>query len=159
MSAPLVPSPLDYVGRRKFLLFPPISNIAPNEWLRGKTSWSEAQLVNAVTGQDIWVPWQSICGVSDGPDLQLVVELKDELEYRDGNVSLKVKRVITMPALPENAPELPRRRRGKRNGPAPVIGIKIEDEASTGSHVVSKIVLVLVALFLLATLVFRIVRL
>jgi hypothetical protein len=157
MSAPLVPSPLDYVGLRKFLLYPPISNISPNEWLRGKSSWSGAQFVNAITGQDVWVPWRSICGVSDRPGLQLVVELKDELEYRDGAVSPRVKCVIPLPVTHQDKTPV-KRKRGRRKGPAAVVGIRIEPEPATAPHWIAKTLLILLALFLLATLVFRLVK-
>jgi hypothetical protein len=158
MSAPLVPSPLDYVGRRKFVLFPPIANAGPNEWLRGRSSWAEVQLVNAITGEGLWVAWQYICGVSDGPDLDIVVELKEGLEVRDGNVSPKNKRVIPMPVGIEAKPALTLRKRRKR-GPAPVIGIKTEDETPVSSHFGSKLILALAALLVLTALVFRVVRL
>src|SRR5438270_12293778 len=97
MSAPLVPSPLDYIGRREFVLYPPVLNAGPNEWVKGKSSWTGAQLINTETRQQIWIPWQYICGVSDLPGLELVVELKEELEYRDGAVHPRVTRVIPMP--------------------------------------------------------------
>lgn len=138
MSAPLVPSPLDYLGYRKFVLYPAIANAGPNEWLRGKSSWSATQLVNAVTGQELWVPWQYICGVSDRPGLDLVVELKEDLECHDGNVSPRVKRVIPMPVA---APEV--RKRKQRREPAPVIAIKTEDEVHTASNKASRILLVI----------------
>lgn len=155
MSAPLVPSPLDYVGRRKFVLYPPIANAGPNEWLRGRSSWSETQLVNVVTGQELWVAWQYICGVSDRAGLELVVELKEDLENREGNVSPRVKRIIPMPTTSEigTGPRAGRRR--IRRGPALVVGIKIHDPGSQTTFATSKVVLVLAALFVLAALVFR----
>lgn len=155
MSAPLVPSPLDYLGRRQFVLFPAIANAGPNAWLRGRSSWSEAQLVNAITGQDVWVPWQYICGVSDRADMEPVVELKEDLEFRDGNVLPRVKRVIPMPTI-----ELPCERRRGRRGPAPVVGIRTQSsEAETGFQKAGKVVLLIAALCVLAGLVMRVFKL
>ncbi len=134
MSAPLVPSPLDYLGRRKFVLYPAIANAGPNEWLRGRSSWSETQLVNAVTGHELWVPWQYICGVSDRAGLELVVELKEDLEFRDGNVSAPRQARDHHAGTAKDSASRERR----RGGPGPVIGIKTHDSeshvASTGEQ-------------------------
>lgn len=145
MSAPLVPSPLDFLGHRKFVLYPPIANGGPNAWVRGKTSWAETQLVNAVTGRDVWVPWQYICGVSDKPGSDLVVELKEDLEFRDGNISPRVRRVIPMP-LPDN----PSWRRKRKHAPAPVIAIRAGER-----HPGGKIALILALLCVLVGMLLR----
>jgi hypothetical protein len=97
MSAPLVPSPLDYVGRRRFALYPAVDNVGPNEWVLGTGSWSEVQVVNSQTGAEIWIPRQYIGGVSDRYDSVLVVELTKELEFKSGSLEPRIKRVIEMP--------------------------------------------------------------
>ena|ERR1700685_2764595 len=130
MSAPLVPSPLDYVGRRRFAFYPPVKNADPNEWLLGTGSWSEVQVVNAGTGCEIWIPRQYIGGLSGGSNGLLIVELKKELEFRCGAIEPRVNRVIEMPhakrkaeTLAEEAP--------RTSGPAPVVGIRLEDRAES----------------------------
>ncbi|MBV8897905.1 MAG: hypothetical protein JO051_15440 [Acidobacteriaceae bacterium] len=126
MSAPLVPSPLDYIGPRRFAFYPPIKNAEPNEWLLGTGSWTDVQIVNAKTGGKIWIPRQFIGGVSDSHEGLLVVGLTKELEYRSGALGPRFKHVIEMPlhvelkrALVPPDPRPP--------GPAPVIGIRVED--------------------------------
>jgi hypothetical protein len=155
MSAPLVPSPLDYLGRRKFVLYPAVANAGPNEWLRGRSSWSETQLVNAVTGRELWIPWQYICGVSDRQGLDLVVELKEDLESRDGNAMPRVRRVITMPAGCEQRLIGKSRR---RRGPASVVAIRTHEIEDTTLQKASRIVLLIAALCFLASIVIRMLR-
>ncbi|MBV9264781.1 MAG: hypothetical protein JO061_01295 [Acidobacteriaceae bacterium] len=159
MSAPLVPSPLDYIGRRKFSFYPPIANAEPNEWLRGTGSWSEVQVVNATTGQEIWIPRQYIGGVSDGPGLHLVVELSQELCYQRGVLAPRVKRIIQMPRPREPESKLERKRSRRRSGPASVVGIKVETESSSALRSLGQIGLAVVAFLVLAALVLALARL
>lgn len=135
MSAPLVPSPLDYVGHRRFCLYPAVKNIEPNEWVLGTSSWSEVQVVNSHTGGQMWIPRQCIGGVSDRYDSVLVVELTKDLEYRAGNAEPLVKRVIEMPqGISEDRAkpfdEHPRR----TAGPAPVIAIRTEGRGDSAMN-------------------------
>lgn len=127
MSAPLVPSPLDYIGLRRFAFYPPIKNVEPNEWLLGAGSWTEVQVVNAHTGSEIWIPRQCVGAVSDAHDGVLVVGLTKELEFRAGGLEPRFKRVIEMPqnAVPQPRPRIQSDPRPP--GPAPVIGIRVED--------------------------------
>lgn len=125
MLAPLMPSPLDYVGRRRFAFYPSIRSYEPNEWVLGSASWSEVQVVNSYTGRRLWISRQYIGAVSDTHGPLLIVGLTKELEYRAGALGPRIKRVIEMPRLPdldlENA-DAPHR----ASGPAPVIGIRLE---------------------------------
>jgi len=97
MSAPLVPSPLDYIGRRPFAFYPPISHPDPNEWLLGGGSHSEVQVVNAHTGHEIWVSRQYIGAVSETSSSLLIVGLTKALRFSEGTLEPKVKQVIEMP--------------------------------------------------------------
>lgn len=125
MSAPLMPSPLDYVGRRPFTFYPPIRTAEPNEWILGSASWSEVQIVNSYTGRRFWIPRQYIGAVSDTPGPLLIVGLTQELEYRAGALGPRVKRVIEMPRLAEpEAEETADAQHGSR--PARVISICLE---------------------------------
>lgn len=140
MSAPLVPSPLDYVGHRRFALYPVVENAEPNEWVLGTSSWSEVQVVNPQTGSEMWIPRQYIGGVSDRYDSVLVVELTKELEFRSGTLEPRVKRVIEMPqANVEERPKLFDGSGPRPFGPAPVIAIRTEnrDKSSMNRALVS----------------------
>lgn len=128
MSAPLVPSPLDYIGPRRFAFYPAIKNAGPNEWLLGKSSWAEVQVVNGHTGAKIWIPRQCIGAVSDSHDGLLIVGLTKELEYRAGALGPRFKHVIEMPAHIEPPPRFRVQQSDARPpGPAPVVGIRVED--------------------------------
>jgi len=126
MSA-LVPSPLDCIGPRRFAFYPPIKNIAINEWLLGSGSWTEVQVVNAKTGGEIWVPRQYIGAVADPQGPVPVVGLIKELAYRQGALEPRVKRVIEMPHQPDENSNSSDPARQRPPGPAPVIGIRIEE--------------------------------
>ena len=134
MSAPLVPSPLDYVGRRRFSFYPPIKNAQPNEWVLGSGSWSEVQVINASTGGEFWIPRQYVGAVSDSQGPLLIVGLTKELEYRSGVLGPRVKRVIEMPHtnIEHTDPSMEEARRP--SGPAPVIGIRIEDREDSSMN-------------------------
>jgi hypothetical protein len=158
MSAPLVPSPLDYIGPRRFALYPAIKNVEPNEWLLGKGSWTEVQVVNARTGSKMWIPRQCIGAVSDAHDGILIVGLTKELEYRAGALGPRFKRVIEMPreSKPQQRPRIEPHPRPP--GPAPVIGIRVEDrEDSSMSRAVVTLAVaaVIVALIAAVLAVFR----
>ena len=152
MSAPLVPSPLDYVGRRRFAFYPPVKNADPNEWLLGKGSWSEVQVVNARTGHEIWIPRQYVGGVSGERAGLLIVELKKELEFRSGTLEPRINRVIEMPHATKRA-EPAALSAERPSGPAPVVGIRLEDRAeSTMSRAVVTLGIGALAVWLLAVL-------
>src|ERR1700734_699342 len=116
MSAPLVPSPLDYIGRKRFAFYPAIRHADPNSWILGASSWSEVQVINAQTGRELWIPRRYVGAVSDNHDA-LIVGLTQHVDLRDGEVvPCGDRRVIQMP--------LPRVSCGGSNGPAHVIGIR-----------------------------------
>jgi hypothetical protein len=126
MSAPLVPSPLDYIGRKSFAFYPPVchsgpnSRSSPNLWILGASSWSEVQVINAQTGVELWIPRQFIGAVS-GQDESLIVGLTQQLELRKGKVVPHTsRRVLQMPVRRDS----PVTRH--HEGPAHVIGIRLE---------------------------------
>ncbi len=127
MSAPLVPSPLDYIGHRRFAFYPPIKDISPNEWLLGTGAWTEVQVVNARTGGEVWIPRQYIGAVSDSSGPLLIVGLTKELAFRGGTLEPRVKRVIEMPHQPEQAADQEGEAARRHAGPAAVVGIRVEN--------------------------------
>ncbi len=120
MAAPLVPSPLDCIGRKRFAFYPPIENGGPNEWLLGSGSRSEVQAVNAQTGTEIWIARQYIGAVSDHTEV-LTVGLRKTLELRNGAIQPCVKRVIEMPQVAFHRLEV------RRDGPAAVVAIRLDE--------------------------------
>jgi hypothetical protein len=156
MSAPLVPSPLDYVGRRRFSFYPPIRNTEPNDWLLGTGSWAEVQVVNAHSGLELWVPRQYVGGVSGETGLPLVVELTKELDYSRNGLGPRVKRVIEMPHVGNVAGRFLKRSRVP--GPAEVVAIRLENEEPGKDRYWSKVLLAAVVLSVLAALLATIAR-
>lgn len=160
MSAPLVPSPLDYIGRRRFAFYPAIKYIEPNEWVLGSGSWTEVQVVNSATGSEIWVPRQYIGGVSESGGPTLIVGLTKELEYRAGGLEPCVKRVIEILQAPPRHPKITAEPAPRSEGPAPVVGIRIEsDEGSSMNRVMMTIGIGALVVALIAALISVLARL
>ena len=131
MSAPLVPSPLDYIGRRPFAFYPAIGLTSPNEWLLGAGSLVEVQVINVKTGAELWVPRQYVGAVSDG-DLLPIVGLTASLEYLNGQVQPKDKRVLQMPPL--NKPKIKPQASESGLDPnqaAPVVAIRLHSRTDS----------------------------
>jgi hypothetical protein len=157
MSAPLVPSPLDYVGRRRFSIYPPIRAAGPNEWFIRNGDWSEIQIVNVESGLRIWMPRQYVCGVSDGGGVWPVVELTKELGYSGGSVLPLVKQVIEIPRAPKGSGMRLKQRR--RREPAAVVGIRVETPENPRVRTLGKIGLGVIAICVLSALAAVIARL
>jgi hypothetical protein len=126
VSAPLVPSPLDYIGRRRFAFYPAIRNSGPNDWRLGCSSWFEVQAINAQTGCELWIPRPYIGAVSDGSGPLFIVGLRKELDLRDGSLQPRVKRVIEMPLASDPADFEETPSRPGYSGPAAVVAIRLE---------------------------------
>jgi hypothetical protein len=128
MSAPLVPSPLDYVGARPFAFYPPLDHPDPNEWILGSGSRAEIEVVNAHTGRGIWIPRQHIGAVSETADAFLIVGLTQPLNCRGASAEPRVKRVIEMPAATGHRIGQPATRHA---GPASVVAIRLENRSDS----------------------------
>lgn len=131
ISEPLGPSPLDYIGLRRFAFYPPIRNLEPSEWTLGTGSWTEVQVINSSTGTEIWIPRQYIGAVCEASGPVLIVGLRKELEYRDGMLEPRVKRVIEMPQKTEEPSDLCENTERRPVGPASVIGIRVENRENS----------------------------
>lgn len=71
---------------QRFSFYPAIRGIQHNEWtLRGST-WSEVQVRNGSSGQEIWVPRSVLDEVSSSDSPVLIVGLRRELEFKAGGV-------------------------------------------------------------------------
>ena len=142
MAAPLIPTPLDQIGRRPFLFYPAIVGIEHNEWTLRRVSSSEVQVINTKTSEEIWIPRRFLGEVSAIEDPFIIAGLVKELEYKSGAVLPHRRRVIEMPravngpavtvaAHPPSPPKL-----------AQVIGIRVESGPSsrTGRRLLTWIV-------------------
>jgi hypothetical protein len=126
MAASLMPPLLDEIGRRRFAFYPSIWNLEPNEWMLSSATWVDAQVVNARTGQQISVARRYIGAVSETDDPILIVGLTKELEFRENALWPRVRKVIEMPlAVNETRPF--RLFDTRPEGPAPVVGIRLEN--------------------------------
>ncbi len=130
MSAPLMPPLLEEVGRRRFAFYPPIANAEPNEWqLRGATR-TEVNVINTRTELEIWIPRHYLGTVSEIDDPILIVGLTKELEYREGAVWPRVRRVIEMPQAVNENPR-PWHQSTAPLRPAAVVGIRLENPSDS----------------------------
>src|SRR3984957_20503600 len=121
--SPPIPPPLEALRNRPFSFYPAILDIEHNEWRYRKATWSEVLVVNARTGQEIWIPRRFLGEVSQIEDPVVIVGLVKELEYKAGAVWPHQRRVIEMPVA-VGGPGRPPQPQG--DAPAPVIGIRTE---------------------------------
>jgi hypothetical protein len=123
MSIQPSPPPLETLGRRPFSFYPAIVNIEHNEWHYGKATWSEVLVVNAKSGQELWISRRYLGEISRIDDPVVIVGLLKELEYRAGAVWPYQRRIIEMPlAVNQTVPAAPQ----PKSEPAPVVGIRVE---------------------------------
>src|ERR1700761_5083529 len=125
MASPPIPPSLEHLAARPFSFYPPIVNLEHNEWLFRKATWSEIQVVNCRSAEEVWIPRRFVGEVSRVDDPVLIVGLNRELELKGGLIVPFQRRIIEMP-LAVNAP-IPSRGAGEeRSQPAPVVGIRLE---------------------------------
>lgn len=120
MSAPPVPPFLEHPGRRPFSFYPPIRNIPHNKWFYRKASWSEVQVENTRTHEDVWIPRRYLGDISRLDEPVMMVTLTKELEWQAGRILPAQRHVIEMPQRPAAEDAVPSRS-------APVVGIRVED--------------------------------
>lgn len=96
---PLTPAPLSIedLKERPFSFYPPILNIEHNEWRFKKSTWSEALVVNSMTGEEIWIPRRYLGEISRVDEPVVIVGLNRELQFKGGTVWPYQRRVIVMP--------------------------------------------------------------
>jgi len=121
MSIAPLPTPLQHLGGRRFSFYPPIRNIAHNEWLYRRATWSECVVANMRTGEEIWIPRMFLGEVSRVDEAVMMVSLNRELEWRGGAIIPRERAVIEFPAAIENRPVTLR-----PGHLAPVINIRLE---------------------------------
>lgn len=131
MPGPPLPPPFNEIGQRRFSFYPSIANAEPNEWLFRSASWSEVQVLNARTNQEVWIPRQYIGTLSETDDPVLIVGLTKELEWKAGAVWPRVKRVIEIPRAVNDVPLRPHFPVNEPKPPASIVGIKLEGRAES----------------------------
>ena len=120
---------LDNLGDRSFSFYPAILNFEHNEWRMGRGTWSEILVVNAKTGQEVWIPRRLVGEVVRVDAPVVIVGLRKELEYKAGAVWPRDRRLLAMPRMggaPAGAgrtPDAPPR--SGAEGPAPGAEAKI----------------------------------
>jgi hypothetical protein len=131
MSSPVIPPPLEALRNQPFSFYPAILNMEHNKWQYRKATWSDVLVVNARTGQEIWIPRRFLGEISRIEDPVVIVGLLKELEYKEGAVWPYQRRVIEMPIAVGAAarPASP----AQRTSLAPVVGIRLESK--TESHI------------------------
>ena len=124
---PVPPMPLlfDQLGRRSFSFFPAIVGIEHNEWVLRRATWTEVEVVNKKTGQELSIPHRFVGEVSAIEEPFLIVGLIKELEYREGAVWPHRRRVIEMPRAVNGGSAFSSRAFAPAQ-PAIVIGIRLE---------------------------------
>jgi hypothetical protein len=124
MSIAPLPTPLQHLGGRRFSFYPPIRNLEPNEWLYRRATWSECVVVNARSGEEIWVPRIFLGEVSRIDEPVMIVGLNRQLEWRSGKIIPVERRVIEFPV---SVNERAGNDKPPRSGPpAPVLNIRLE---------------------------------
>jgi hypothetical protein len=131
MPSLVIPPPLQALRNQPFSFYPAILNIEHNKWHYRKATWSDVQVVNSRTGQEIWIPRRFLGEISSVEDPMVIVGLLRELEYREGAVWPYQRRVIEMPIAVGAAG--PPRATAPRNSLAPVVGIRLESKSE--SHI------------------------
>jgi hypothetical protein len=121
MSIAPLPTPLQHLGGRRFSFCPPIRNLEPNEWLYRRATWSECVVVNARSGEEVWVPRIFLGEVSRIDEPVMIVGLNRQLEWRSGKIIPLERRVIELPVAVNDTHAPPR-----PGQLAPVINIRLE---------------------------------
>jgi hypothetical protein len=130
MPGPPIPASFESLGRRPFSFYPPIVNVEHNEWILRRANWTDFQVINTKTKDELCVPRRFVGEGALVEEPVMIVGLVKELEYREGVVLPHVRRVIEMPRA-VNAGRV-----SQPIGPpriAPVVGIRVE--AAPGSKV------------------------
>lgn len=115
-----IPAPFDQLRSSPFSFYPPIVNVEHNEWTFRRATWTEVEVMNTKTSEQIWIPRHFVGELSLVAEPVILVGLVKELEYREGAVYPHVRRVIEMPRAVNGSP------RTRAPQPAAVVGIRVE---------------------------------
>jgi hypothetical protein len=134
MPAAPIPPAFEHLAGRRFCFYPPILRADCNEWTFRRATWSEIVVRSTAPERmrgDLFIPRRFVGEVSGLDHPQVVVNLLEQLEYRDGMVWPHRRRVIELPvATGDRAGESARPRRENQQL-APVINIRLEARTET----------------------------
>src|SRR5271156_7118916 len=123
MQGTPIPGSFENLRPRPFSFYPPIVNVEHNQWLLRRANWTDFQVINTKTKDELCVPRRFVGEGALVEEPVMIVGLVKELEYHEGVVLPHVRRVIEMPrAVNASGP-------GRVMGPpriAPVVGIRVE---------------------------------
>ena len=124
MASPPIAPTLIHLAARPFSFYPAIAGFAHNEWRLRKATWQDWIVVNNHTEEEVSIARRFVGEISTTDHPVLIVGLLRELRCENGIALPTQRRVIEMPlaAGGEGDP----RPRSQHNGPAPVIGIRLE---------------------------------
>ena len=125
MPGPPIPASFESLRHRPFSFYPPIVNVERNEWVLRRANWTDFQVINTKTKDEVCVPRRFVGEGALVEEPVMIVGLVKELEYREGLVLPHVRRVIEMPRAVNAG--VPARTIGPPRS-APVVGIRIEAE-------------------------------
>lgn len=127
MSAPSLPPPYDQLGQRPFSFYPALVGVEHNEWRLRNATWSEVQVLNTKSGQELWIPRRFLGELSRTDEPVMIVGLTRELEFKMGQVVPHVRRVIE---IPKAVNDFPRTGEGEAEPtPASVVDIRLTSGA------------------------------
>jgi hypothetical protein len=156
MRGPLLPLPIHEMGQQRVSLYPSIANAGPNEWLVCGATLTDVRLVNARTKRELCIPRRYIGAMSETDGPVLAVGLTKELEWSNGFVSPRVKRVIEMPRAVSATSDSPRLRLPATPTAARVVGIRLDTRTdSKASRIAVYAGTVAIVVSLLVLVVFR----
>jgi len=126
VPVPLIPGAFEQLSRRTFSFYPAIVGIERNEWALRRLTWSEMEVANTKTSEEVLIPRRFLGEVSSIEEPFLIVGLVKELEYKAGVVVPHRRRVIEMPRAVNGMPAFAPPAFASPGGPAPVIAIRVE---------------------------------
>ena len=100
MPEPSSTSWFEPFGGRAFSFYPAIRHVEYNEWTFVRETWSEVQVLNSKSGEEVWIPRHYLGRISSADEPVLIVGLKRELELKGGAVWPYERQVIEMPPPP-----------------------------------------------------------
>jgi hypothetical protein len=109
MPGPPIPASFESLRHRPFSFYPPIVNVEHNEWILRRANWTDFQVINTKTKDELCVPRRFVGEGALVEEPVMIVGLVKELECREGVVLPHVRRVIEMPRA-VNAPARPQAR-------------------------------------------------
>jgi len=127
---PSIPGPFDQIGRRAFSFYPAIIGIEHNEWLLRRVTWTEIEVINTKTSQELLIPRQFVGEISAIEEPFLIAGLIKELEYKSGMVLPHRRRVIEMPRAVNGGAAISASTFVSRTEPAVVVGIRLDEPKS-----------------------------